>query len=109
MQRGNRNSFALRTGRLKLRKNHKGFLAMTKPDALHSFADGRPTDLEIVFSSRDGYIWASWQGSEMAVKLGRHDMVAAMMRDFLAQDALAQRLCCKALLPQDWEPAGRDD
>ena len=48
--------------------------------------------LAIIFSSRDGYVWASWQATDVSIRLGRHDMVAAMMRDFLAQDALGERL-----------------
>jgi len=49
-------------------------------------------ELGIVFSSREGFVWASWPETEAAVRLGRHDMVAAMMADFLAQDALGERL-----------------
>ena len=47
---------------------------------------------EIIFSLRDDYIWASWPDTNATVRLGRHDMVAAMMQDFLAQDALGERL-----------------
>jgi hypothetical protein len=61
----------------------------TGPD--HGWQPG----LEIIFSCRDGYVWASWQDSEVSVRLGRHDMVAAMMQDFLAQDALGQRLATR--------------
>jgi len=49
-------------------------------------------DLAIIFSSRDGYVWASWLNSEASVRLGRHGMVTSMMRDFLAQDAIGVRL-----------------
>lgn len=49
-------------------------------------------DLGIIFSLRDGYVWASWLDSEASVRLGRHDMVTSMMRDFLAQDAIGLRL-----------------
>jgi hypothetical protein len=56
--------------------------------------EGDP-ELEIIFSSRDGYVWASWQDAEVSVRLGRHDMVTAMMQDFLAQDALGQRLAIR--------------
>ena len=49
-------------------------------------------ELEIIFSSRDGYVWASWPDSNATMRLGRHSMVAAMMQDFLAQDALGERL-----------------
>jgi hypothetical protein len=55
------------------------------------FPERRSPELEIIFSSRDGYVWASWPDSD-AVKLGPHEVVAAMMRDFLAQDALGKRL-----------------
>jgi|KBSMisStandDraft_5_1062788.scaffolds.fasta_scaffold124200_2 hypothetical protein len=46
----------------------------------------------ILFSLRDGFVWASWPGTTATVKLGRHEMVAGMMYDFLAQDAVARRL-----------------
>ena len=49
-------------------------------------------DLELIFSSRDGYVWVSWPDADAAVKLGRHEMVAAMMQDFLAQVELSERL-----------------
>ena len=55
--------------------------------------DRRPTEPLIIFSSRDGCVWVSWPESEASVKLGRHEIVAAMMEDFLAQDALGRRLC----------------
>lgn len=48
--------------------------------------------LEIIFSSQDGYVWASWQETDISIRLGRHEMVSAMMRDFLAQVALGERL-----------------
>lgn len=47
---------------------------------------------EIIFSSRDGYVWASWPETNATVRLGRHEMVAAVMEDFLTQDVLGQRL-----------------
>ena len=47
---------------------------------------------ELFFSSRGGFVWVSWPDTEAAVRLGRHEKVAAMMRDFLAQDALGKRL-----------------
>ena len=46
----------------------------------------------IIFSLLDGYVLASWPGTDASVRLGRHDKVAAMMEDFLAQDALGRRL-----------------
>ena len=65
---------------------------MVRPN--HSaFAEERwEPECGITFSSRDGFVWASWPNTEAAVRLGRHDMIAAMMRDFLAQDALGRRL-----------------
>ena len=57
--------------------------------------EGAEPELEIIFSSRDGYVWASWPESNATVRLGRHRIVAAMMQDFLAQDALAQRLAMR--------------
>jgi hypothetical protein len=51
----------------------------------------RPEE-ELLFSSREGWVWVSWPNAEGAVKLGRHEAVAAMMRDFLAQDALGKRM-----------------
>jgi len=46
----------------------------------------------IIFSLLDGYVLASWPGTDASVRLGRHELVAAMMEDFLAQDALGKRL-----------------
>ena len=46
----------------------------------------------IVFSFVDGAVWASWPGQEASVKLGAYDAVTYMMRDFLAQCELAERL-----------------
>lgn len=52
----------------------------------------RHPERDLIFSLRDGFVWASWPDTEATVRLGRHDKVAAMMRDFLAQDALSERL-----------------
>ena len=61
-----------------------------------SFTNARwEPELGIIFSSRDGFVWATWPETEGAVRLGRHDMVAAMMQDFLAQDALGRRLAIR--------------
>lgn len=65
---------------------------MNEP-VVSTFTNGRwEPDRDLIFSSRDGFVWASWPETEVAVRLGRHDVVAAMMRDFLAQDALGKRL-----------------
>ena len=72
----------------RVRANHKvGKMAapnISKPSGY------RHPELEVIFSSRDGYVWVSWHAG--AVKLGPHEVVADMMRDFLAQDALGKRL-----------------
>lgn len=52
----------------------------------------RPLEANLVFSSRDGFVFASWPGTDVVVRLGQHAEVAAMMSDFLAQDALGARL-----------------
>ena len=46
----------------------------------------------IVFSLEGGRVWASWHGSDSNVILGEKDQVAEMMRDFLAQVELGERL-----------------
>jgi len=55
-------------------------------------AHDRQPMLTIIFSLREGYVWANWPDTEVYVRLGPHDVVAPMMRDFLAQDALSVRL-----------------
>jgi hypothetical protein len=64
---------------------------MTKTNPVFSISTPAPEE-EIIFSLRDGYVLASWPGTNASVRLGRHELVAAMMRDFLAQDALGRRL-----------------
>jgi hypothetical protein len=49
-------------------------------------------ELGIIFSSRDGFVWASWPETDASVRLGRQEVVSMMMRDFLAQNALGERL-----------------
>ena len=46
----------------------------------------------IVFSSENGDAWASWQGHGCSVRLGTQEEVAEMMRDFLLQKDLGERL-----------------
>ena len=58
----------------------------------HSISQHQAPEEAIIFSLHDGYVLASWPGSDASVRLGRHEMVAAMMEDFLAQDALGRRL-----------------
>ena len=49
----------------------------------------RPT---VIFSFLDGHVWASWPDAKASVNLGSHEGVTEMMRDFLAQCDLAERL-----------------
>jgi hypothetical protein len=46
----------------------------------------------VVFSLRDGYVWASWPEASGTVRLGSYDTVLHMMRDFVAQSELGERL-----------------
>ena len=52
---------------------------------------GEP-ERELILSSRDGYVWASWPDTAATVRLGRQESVAVIMDDFLAQVALGSRL-----------------
>jgi hypothetical protein len=65
---------------------------MTVPTTSTLPADDGQPELEIILSSRDGYVWASWPETNATIRLGRHETVAATMKDFLAQDALGRRL-----------------
>lgn len=47
---------------------------------------------DVIFSLADDFVWASWPGTDSKVRLGRCAGVTAMMRDFLAQCELADRL-----------------
>ena len=58
-------------------------------DALQSTA-------EVVFSWVDGFVWASWPGTDASVKLGKCGPVTAMMQNFLDQCELGERLARKA-------------
>jgi len=50
------------------------------------------TPSQVVFSSQSGYAWASWYGSHSWVRLGPKEEIAEMMKDFLAQLELGERL-----------------
>ena len=65
---------------------------MTEPNLAISNEKESTPEQEIIFSERDGYVLASWPGTNASVKLGRREIVAAMMEDFLAQAALGERL-----------------
>jgi hypothetical protein len=47
---------------------------------------------DLIFSLSDGYVWVSWPGTVASVKLGAQDPVRAMMKDFLAQCEVGDRL-----------------
>jgi len=65
-------------------------------DPLPSFASHRwEPELGICFSSLNGFVWASWPETDATVRLGRSEMVANMMRDFLAQEALGEMLATR--------------
>ena len=66
--------------------------AMTAPLVSIPRSNREDPEQEIILSSRDGYVWASWPKTNATIRLGRHEMVAVVMQDFLAQDALGQRL-----------------
>ena len=53
----------------------------------------------VVFSLAGGFVWASWPGTEAAVKLGECAAVSAMMQDFLDQNALGERMERNAMKP----------
>ena len=46
----------------------------------------------VVFSFVDDAVWASWPGDDASVHLGDYDTVIYMMRDFLAQCDLGERM-----------------
>ena len=46
----------------------------------------------IIFSLMNGAVWATWPRKGNSVELGESDAVTFMMRDFLAQCDLGERL-----------------
>ena len=46
----------------------------------------------IIFSLVNGSVWASWPGKDASVELGESHAVTFMMRDFVAQCELGERL-----------------
>ena len=47
---------------------------------------------DLVFSLSNGFVWASWPGTSACVKLGTHEAVSDVMRNFLATNEIAKRL-----------------
>jgi len=52
--------------------------------------------MKVIFSLRDGEVWISFSDDRASVQVGRHSDVAAAMRDFLLQGAVANRLLREA-------------
>jgi len=46
----------------------------------------------LLFSLEDGFVFASWPGASGSVRLGTYEDVREMMRDFLAQSEVGDRL-----------------
>jgi hypothetical protein len=46
----------------------------------------------VIFSQRNGDVWASWSTDSLTVNLGAANEVSYMMRDYLAQAEVAERL-----------------
>lgn len=57
------------------------------------------TPAGIIFSQRDRHVWATWGKAYCQVDLGPAEEVEEMMRDYLAQTALA-----KLLAPAEGRP-----
>ena len=66
--------------------------AMSKTDDLSDHSGSGHLRDDLIFSLTDGFVWASWPGTVASVKLGTWESVTAVMRDFLAQCELGDRL-----------------
>jgi hypothetical protein len=53
-------------------------------------------DIGIVLSLRENQVWASWLDDRAPVMLGDHEATLAVMRDFIRQSELGERLMNKA-------------
>jgi hypothetical protein len=53
-------------------------------------------DIGIVLSLRDNQVWASWLDDRAPVMLGDHEATLAVMRDFIRQSELGERLVNRA-------------
>lgn len=56
-----------------------------------------PQDLGVIFSLKDGDVWASWPDLRPPVNLGTHETVIAMMTDYIKQADVAVRLLSETL------------
>ena len=52
---------------------------------------------DIIFSLVDDNVWANWPGKSASVKLGHYATVTHMMRDFLDQCDLGERLASRKI------------
>ena len=51
-----------------------------------------PPKVDMILSLVDGFVWVCWPGTNASVRLGNHETVIAVMRDFLTQCEIAERL-----------------
>jgi hypothetical protein len=59
-------------------------------------ADGSDKRRGVVLSHRNGSVWVSWEATTTSIEMGPADEVIEMMRDFLAQTDLGERLARRA-------------
>ena len=65
---------------------------MRTPLPLTQFDSEGRHDVAVIFSLADDIVWVSWPDKEGAIALGNYKAVTAMMRDFLDQSDLGERL-----------------
>jgi len=53
-------------------------------------------DIGVVLSLRDDQVWVSWLDGRAPVMLGDHSAVLTVMRDFIRQSELGERLVNRA-------------
>lgn len=66
--------------------------AMRGPEDHSDPHDGAHPKVDLILSLVDGFVWVCWPGTNASVRLGNHEPVIAVMRDFLAQCELGERL-----------------
>lgn len=59
--------------------------------------EAEPISRGVIFSLEEETVWASWPGKPGSIALGHIENVAYMMRDFLEQCDLGQRLVMSRL------------
>jgi hypothetical protein len=57
----------------------------------------KPNHDEVIFSLSDGVVWASWPEKTGWVELGPYESVIYMMRNFLAQCEVGERMAAKGI------------